>query len=179
MNCKKCGKELDREGKYCLKCVDEQRKEVAKRHYDTHREEILRKGKINEKRYNRKCIDCGKEVCRDSLRCRECASKTRHRKERKIDKTGYVQIQMPGHPFADHKGYVREHRLVVEQKIGRYLRPEEVVHHIDGDKQNNKIGNLMLFSTHRKHLQFHTRIIQYGYTGPIMREIANRWEEIK
>lgn len=97
--------------------------------------------------------------------------------KRKIDSKGYIQIYKPDHSGADHKGYVREHRLVVEKKIGRYLKPKEVVHHIDGNKQNNKIENLMLFSNHQKHMKFHTKIIQFGYTGPVLKQIKERWKK--
>src|SRR5579863_2601190 len=71
---------------------------------------------------------------------------------RKIDKDGYVLLLRPDHPHADRHGYVREHRLVVEQAIGRHLRPEEVVHHKDDDTQNNAPTNLVLYATNADHL---------------------------
>jgi hypothetical protein len=55
--------------------------------------------------------------------------------------SGYVFVSVPCHPNAVN-GRVQEHRLVVEQDIGRYLKDDEVVHHIDGDRQNNSLGNL-------------------------------------
>jgi hypothetical protein len=58
--------------------------------------------------------------------------------------SGYRKILKRNHPFADCKGYVSEHRLVMEKHIGRYLHPTEIVHHKDGDKLNNKIDNLEL-----------------------------------
>jgi hypothetical protein len=64
-------------------------------------------------------------------------------------------VQCPGHPFADHQGYVREHRLVMEARLGRYLTPQEVVHHINGDKTDNRDENLMLFPSQAAHLKFH------------------------
>lgn len=70
---------------------------------------------------------------------------------------GYIMIYSPDHPNAVKIGntrYVREHRLVMEANIGRYLKPHEVVHHIDGDKSNNEISNLMLFSNQSKHKIF-------------------------
>ena len=56
---------------------------------------------------------------------------------------GYVAIYSPDHPFANRK-YVLEHRLVMEKRLGRYLKPTEIVHHIDGNKQNNLDENLVL-----------------------------------
>lgn len=72
---------------------------------------------------------------------------------RYIDNDGYVLVLATDHPFANAQGYVREHRLVVENQIGRFLQPLEVVHHIDGDKQNNRIDNLQLFRTNGEHLR--------------------------
>lgn len=40
--------------------------------------------------------------------------------------------------------YVFEHHLVMEQAIGRFLESYEIVHHIDGDKLNNRLSNLFL-----------------------------------
>lgn len=67
---------------------------------------------------------------------------------------GYVLIYKPEHPFADCLGYVREHRLVVEAREGRYLRPEERVHHINGKTWDNRSSNLMLFANEREHKKF-------------------------
>lgn len=55
---------------------------------------------------------------------------------------GYVLIMKPGHPHADSKGYVREHRLIVEKKLGTILDRNTLVHHSDGIKTNNNPDNL-------------------------------------
>lgn len=49
-----------------------------------------------------------------------------------------------------------EHRVVMEKHLGRSLNKDEEVHHIDRDKLNNRILNLMLISR-SLHAQFHTR----------------------
>jgi hypothetical protein len=67
----------------------------------------------------------------------------------------YIRIYKPDHPYCDSLGYVYEHRLVMEQFLGRYLEPAEVIHHIDGDTTNNNIENLMLFSGTGSHLKYH------------------------
>lgn len=72
---------------------------------------------------------------------------------RRIDEDGYVLIHAPQHHLADGGGYVREHRLVMEQKLGRPLAQGEVVHHIDGDKANNHPDNLELFADNGQHLR--------------------------
>ncbi len=57
---------------------------------------------------------------------------------------GYVSVYSPDHPFAKKKGYVQEHRLVMEKFLGRYLRRNEIVHHRNKRKTDNRIENLEL-----------------------------------
>lgn len=49
------------------------------------------------------------------------------------------------------------HRWVAELVLGRKLKPGEVVHHVDGDKRNNKPSNLMVFSSQSEHLEWHRK----------------------
>jgi DNA-binding CsgD family transcriptional regulator len=86
----------------------------------------------------------------------DCGVETKVDYKRKIvDHAGYVLIKVDNHPCADSKGYVREHRLVMEEKLGRYLRPGEVVHHINHIKNDNRIENLLLCSD-EEHKKEHT-----------------------
>lgn len=50
------------------------------------------------------------------------------------------------------------HDYIIEKKIGREIKKEEVVHHIDLDIRNNSIDNLYLCSTRSKHGQIHSCI---------------------
>ena len=66
---------------------------------------------------------------------------------------GYAYSRTPGHPHASTYGeYVAVHRLEMGKKLGRYLLPSEVVHHIDGDPSNNDPSNLEVFENNGKHL---------------------------
>lgn len=62
---------------------------------------------------------------------------------------------------------VFEHRHIMEQHIGRALRPDEHVHHIDCDKDNNAIGNLYLCTSISEHRSIHHQI--NNLTGEILR----------
>jgi len=59
-------------------------------------------------------------------------------------KSGHILVLKPKHPLCNTNGYIYEHRLVMEKKIGRYLKVYEQVHHIDGNSSNNNISNLFL-----------------------------------
>jgi hypothetical protein len=72
---------------------------------------------------------------------------------RHVNDQGYVLLKIVGHHLADRQGYVREHRLVMEEKLGRRLERGEVVHHIDGDTGNNDPANLEVFAGNGHHLK--------------------------
>ena len=71
---------------------------------------------------------------------------------RVIDVDGYILCKVPNHPFADRHGYVREHRLVMEASLGRYLHPREVVHHKNKNRADNQLANLQLYASNADHL---------------------------
>lgn len=68
-----------------------------------------------------------------------------------VDVDGYVLVKCPGHPYAENRGYVREHRLVMEKKLGRFLEPTEVVHHKDRNPANNDPDNLEVYLNNSEH----------------------------
>ena len=66
---------------------------------------------------------------------------------------GYWYIWTNTHPLRTKHNYILEHRLVAEATIGRYLTRDEVVHHINGNREDNRPENLAVFGTNSEHLR--------------------------
>ena len=65
----------------------------------------------------------------------------------------YVRIKVPGYPGSD-RGWVREHRYVVERALARRLGASELVHHLNGDRADNRLINLFI-TTKTEHGSLH------------------------
>lgn len=69
---------------------------------------------------------------------------------------GYRMIKRPEHKKADSKGYVMEHIYVFEKETGIEIPPNCCIHHLNGNKQDNRIENLCMM-THSAHTSYHNR----------------------
>ena len=85
---------------------------------------------------------------------------------RRIREDGYINIRVdvdnPYRSMLNSDGYILEHRLVMAKHLKRPLTSEEVVHHMDGDRANNNLTNLLL-TTRGKHLLSYRQGYEQGY----------------
>lgn len=94
----------------------------------------------------------------------------------KVIDNGYICILKTDHPYCDNKGYVREHRLIMEQHLGRYLKKEEIVHHINGIKDDNRIENLKII-TKADHARIHDPIKKYRFKKGHKVNMTEEWKK--
>lgn len=79
----------------------------------------------------------------------------------KMHSEGYVYVRQPNNTMADVAGYVLEHRLIMSKHIGRDLLDNEVVHHLNHNKSDNRIENLALLVDQAEHLKEHGYLLAF------------------
>lgn len=92
---------------------------------------------------------------------------------------GYQYRKADYHPLATKRGYVLEHRLVMENHIGNYLPKGSVIHHKNGDRKDNSIENLEYIPEQSRHAKTHDNGIRnpnghFVASEPIFGEIKFR-----
>lgn len=73
---------------------------------------------------------------------------------RKLTRAGYRQVLYPEHPRADRNGYVMEHIVEWEKHTGVLIPEDCCIHHLNGNKADNRIQNLCMMKT-SAHTVFH------------------------
>lgn len=77
---------------------------------------------------------------------------------RSLASNGYMLVRVGvGHPMADVRGYAYEHRMVASRVLGRDLKPDEIVHHRNGVKTDNRPENLEVVTGNAGHFVHHRR----------------------
>ena len=104
--------------------------------------------------YKPKSSNTNKLYC--SWLCYKKGVKGKARKEYRISR-GYKYKFLPDHPDSSKQGYIAEHRLVCEKKLGRRLKKTEVVHHINDDRGDNSPDNLVV-CTRKEHNEIHDSV---------------------
>jgi flagellar basal body rod protein FlgC len=119
---------------------------------------VAHRDKIANKRYDIVCQGCGQSAQvkdpRSKFCTHECASRSKIKQHEPVpywmdvllDANEYVLVYHPTHPKASNRGYVYEHRAIVEQLLGRMLSAEEIVHHRNGKRWDNRPVNLEVMS---------------------------------
>ena len=146
---------------------------VGKKLTEEHKRKVSEslKGKVKSEEHRHKISDSlkGKKLSEETRRKiseKESGSNNWHWKGG-ISKSGngYINKKCPNHPNKKKSGYVFEHRLIMEMKLGRYLDPKEIVHHINGITDDNRIDNLTLFESNSKHSKYHYEIRKFRKRG--------------
>ena len=92
--------------------------------------------------------------------CKDCYGKSNVGKKNGMWKGGkspsrdYIRVAAPKHPLSTKDGYILEHRLVAANEWGVEAVRDMHVHHKDGNKSNNSLGNLEVM-THADHMKCH------------------------
>lgn len=97
---------------------------------------------------------CSKECSRQYLPIKHAGEGNPNWKGGTVESNGYRYVRLKRHRVSP---YYAEHKMVAEQMIGRPLREDEIVHHINGDKTDNRPENLMVM-TRSEHMKLHAQL---------------------
>lgn len=135
-------------GKYCSrKCQPPSNKGIPHSIEAKQKMSESHKGKTHS-------VETRRKMSESHVGCFEGSKHPQWKGGRIKDAVGYIRVFKPDHPFSSSKGYILEHRFIIEKQIGRYLTVKEVGHH-RGKKDDNRPHMLMGFSSNAAHHRFH------------------------
>lgn len=145
-------------------------------------------GRVRNKRNPDNYCECGRRKSKHLDRCWPCTPV-----KCRVIKPRYREYKMRRYgPYKSNDGHlfyiIREngksksiwaHREIMEQHLGRKLSPDEVLHHIDGDKENNDLSNLAIMSV-SEHMSHHHPIVMCKFICPMCgNEAIKKYADVK
>lgn len=134
------------------------------KHHSQETKEKMRKSALGDKNHN-----FGKHPSKETRKKLSVANSGENNSNwgggKSIHSEGYIFILVKNHPNCTHRGYVFEHRLVMEKHLNRYLTKEEVVHHENEIKIDNNLKNLRLFKNQAEHQKYHYKLRKRNIKG--------------
>jgi len=189
-NCLDCGKPLTRSKTgFCLSCVGKGKRNAmyGRKHTDESIKKmcVAQSGKVISEEQKRKISknharlsgvnhpNFGKKASEET--------KQKMRQNRKGTQTGKLnngwkggKANCHGYMFVLQKdgSYKQEHRLIMENHIGRELSDDEIIHHINHIPTDNRIENLQIM-THQTHTKLHSKLRWNRKTHPTQSRLYN------
>ena len=111
-------------------------------------------------RHKRNHVKGGTPACSKECKIKLSQNPNGTKRHKRTSTTGPIMVKQRGHPFVNNQDNVPEHRLVVEGSLGRYLKKEEMVHHINMIDDDNRLENLYLCKNMSEHNAVHWSIVK-------------------